>query len=134
MNDCHNKKCVNGMSSSNCIEYDENFTVENKIKTIDEKLITIDDLFKKSIDGKTLATGQDLIKTVQKLVDDSIKQKNNVLNTTESTSTNLFNNVDVSCLLGTECNTVLTQEEIIKLLVKEVCFLKSKLINIPTNY
>jgi len=129
MNSC-NEKCVNGITSANCVEYDATFTVKQKIVAIDDKLLSIDLLFTKSIDGKTLATGQDLIKTVQKLVDDNLKSKVAI----KATSQFDYSTIDLSCLTGETCNTVMSQEQIISLLIKEVCFLKGKLINISTNY
>jgi hypothetical protein len=132
MSNCNNDgKCINGIQPSHCIEYDENFSVKDKIKSIDEKLSIIDNLFNKTVDGKTLATGQDLTKTVQKLVDESIKKNNNVK---ETSSTLDYSKIDLSCLTGESCNAVMTNEEIISFLVKEVCFLKNKLMSISTNY
>jgi hypothetical protein len=131
MSNCNNGKCINGIQPSHCIEYDENFSVKDKIKSIDEKLLSIDNLFNKTVDGKTLATGQDLTKTIQKLVDESIKNKNIIK---DVSSTLDYSKIDLSCLTGESCNTVMTNEEIISLLIKEVCFLKNKLISISTNY
>ena len=120
--------CVDGYISADCIEYDESNTVMEKLISVDSILSVIDKKFNKTVDGKTLATGQDLIATIQVLVDRSIK--NDIV---EGISSNTFS-VDLACLLGDSCSTITTQEQLNVLLIKELCALKSKINSLQTNY
>ena len=120
--------CVDGYISANCIEYDESNTVSEKLISMDNILFSIDKKFNKTVDGKTLATGQDLLATVQVLVDRSIKG-----DSAEDIISNTFS-VDLSCLLGDSCTTITTQEQLNVLLIKEICALKAKINSLQTNY
>ena len=119
--------CSQGMSPSKCVEYNSEMSVYDALLKANEDVAIINDKFIKSIDGKTLGTGQDLIKTVQKLVDNQI-----LSSSVKSVSENI--NVELQCLTGDSCNTVITQAQLNAILIKEICYLKGVINNLQTNY
>lgn len=125
MNNC-SQGCSEGMSASKCVEYNNEQTVYDALIQANNDIATIYLKFNKSVDGKTLGTGQDLIATVQKLVDKEITSI--VSDNTDSIS------VDLLCLTGNNCNTVVTQDQLNAILIKEICYLKGVINTLQTNY
>lgn len=115
--------CNDGLSSSRCVEFDENYSVYDLLIKVQEQLNGFDAKFNKSVDGKTLASGTDLVNTVQKLVDVSISKTN--------VKESLTINVDLQCLMDS-CSTIINQAQLNNLLIKEMCFLKSELNNLKS--
>lgn len=107
--DCNN--CLGGMSSSKCVEFDSNYSVYEKLAELINKNKISEDKFTKSVDGKTLGTGQDLVATVQKLVDIEIAP-----NETHSLAPNKV--YDVSSI--SDVNTLLNQDDLNLLLIKTI--------------
>ena len=118
--------CSQGMSPSKCVEYNSELSVYDALVKVNADVAVINTKFFKSIDGKTLGTGQDLIKTVQKLVD------NQIAIPVKSISDNIT--VELQCLVGDTCNTVITQAQLNAILIKEMCYLKGVITNLQTNY
>lgn len=126
MSNC-SQGCAEGISPSKCVEYNSELTVYDALFKHDTDINNINLKFTKSVDGKTLGTGQDLIATVQKLVDKEI-----VNNVTVTKSDNI--NVDLQCLAGGCNGTTLTQAQLNAILIKEICYLKGVVNNLQTQY
>lgn len=107
--DCNN--CLGGMSSSKCVEFDSNYSVYDKLADLITKNKLNEDKFNKSIDGKTLGTGQDLLATVQKLVDIEIAPN-------ETHSLAPVKTYDVSSI--SEVTTLVNQDDLNLLLIKTI--------------
>lgn len=107
--------CLNGLQSSECIEYNEDLTVKESLTEIYKKLEDIDKKFYNTVDGKTLSTGSDLIKTLQKIIDIFINKNN---------KNTLYNVED----LLDDCNNSirLNQEELNSIFIQEIIKLKNK--------
>jgi len=127
MNNC-SQGCAGGITSSKCTEYNSEYSVYDAITKNNTDIANINLKFTKSVDGKTLGTGQDLIATVQKLVDKEIVTTNSNINTSNNIS------VDLQCLTGDSCSTVVTQAQLNALLIKEICYLKGVIKTLQTNY
>ena len=123
-----NQGCVEGMSSSKCVEYNADKTVEQELNDIELRLLEINKLFDKTIDGKTLGTGQNLLATVQKLVDKTITPSNtNVVSQSIS--------VDLQCLSDNSCtDSITTQDQFNALIVKNICSLLTRVNALQNQY
>jgi len=120
-----NPNCSKGLSSSKCVEYNEDKTVYDSLVEIETDIATINTKFSKGVDSKTLGVGQDLILTVQALVDKAI------VPTVVSESTNELD-INLQCLTNS-CNTSITQEQLFQILINEICLLKNEVNILKTN-
>lgn len=119
-----NSNCPKGLISSKCVEFNETKVVYDKLVDLENSINTINLKFTKGVDSKTLGVGQDLILTVQALVDRSIE--NNTVTTTPTTL-----DVNLQCL--TNSTTSLTQEQLFQLLINEICLLRNEVNTLKTN-
>lgn len=126
MNNC-SQGCADGISASKCVEYNDSFTVYDALVKTETDISNINLKFTKSVDGKTLGTGQDLIATVQKLVDNQITSVSN-------SSVSDYVSVDLQCLGAGSCDTIINQSQLNALLIKEICYLKGVINILQTNY
>lgn len=119
-----NSNCPKGLISSKCVEFNETKVVYDELVDLENSINTINLKFTKGVDSKTLGVGQDLILTVQALVDRSIQT-----NTVTTTPTTL--DVNLQCL--TNSTTSLTQEQLFQLLINEICLLRNEVNILKTN-
>lgn len=119
-----NSNCPKGLISSKCVEFNETKVVYDELVDLENSINTINLKFTKGVDSKTLGVGQDLILTVQALVDRSIE--NNTVITTPTTL-----DVNLQCL--TNSTTSLTQEQLFQLLINEICLLRNEVNTLKTN-
>lgn len=119
-----NSNCPKGLISSKCVEFNETKVVYAELVDLENSINTINLKFTKGVDSKTLGVGQDLILTVQALVDKSIE--NTVTNTESPTL-----DVNLQCLTNT--TTSLTQEQLFQLLINEICLLRNEVNILKTN-
>ena len=120
-----NSNCPKGLISSKCVEFNEDKVVYDELVDLENSIKTINLKFTKGVDSKTLGVGQDLILTVQALVDKSIQSTNT---TTESSTLN----VNLQCLTN-NTSTSLTQEQLFQLLINEICLLRNEVNTLKTN-
>ena len=120
-----NSNCPKGLISSKCVEFNEDKVVYDELVDLEDSIKTINLKFTKGVDSKTLGVGQDLILTVQALVDKSIQSTNT---TTESSTLN----VNLQCLTN-NTSTSLTQEQLFQLLINEICLLRNEVNTLKTN-
>lgn len=120
-----NSNCPKGLISSKCVEFNEDKVVYDELVDLEDSIKTINLKFTKGVDSKTLGVGQDLILTVQALVDRSIQSTNT---TTEDTTLN----VNLQCLTN-NTSTSLTQEQLFQLLINEICLLRNEVNTLKTN-
>lgn len=120
-----NSNCPKGLISSKCVEFNETKVVYDELVDLENSINTINLKFTKGVDSKTLGVGQDLILTVQTLVDRSIQNDNN----TSTVSSTL--DVNLQCL--TNNTTSLTQEQLFQILINEICLLRNEVNILKTN-
>lgn len=119
-----NSNCPKGLISSKCVEFNETKVVYDELVDLENSINTINLKFTKGVDSKTLGVGQDLILTVQALVDRSIQT--NAVTTTPTT-------LDVNLQCITNSTTSLTQEQLFQLLINEICLLRNEVNILKTN-
>lgn len=120
-----NSNCPKGLISSKCVEFNEDKVVYDELVDLENSIKTINLKFTKGVDSKTLGVGQDLILTVQALVDRSIE--NTIVNNASSTL-----DVNLQCLTN-NTSTSLTQEQLFQLLINEICLLRNEVNTLKTN-
>lgn len=121
-----NQNCHEGLSSSKCVEFDENYTVYEKLSNVQVQLDSINKLFTKTVDSKTLGVGQDLLKTVQALVD------NMLLNQSQQTNTNTTLSVNLGCLTGITCDSEVSQDQLNQIVINSLCQLQNEINQLKT--
>ena len=121
-----NQNCHEGLSSSKCVEFDENYTVYEKLSNVQVQLDSINKLFTKTVDSKTLGVGQDLLKTVQALVD------NMLLNQSQQTNTSTTLNVNLGCLTGITCDSEVSQDQLNQIVINSLCQLQNEINQLKT--
>lgn len=119
-----NSNCPKGLISSKCVEFNETKVVYDELVDLENSINAINLKFTKGVDSKTLGVGQDLILTVQALVDRSIQ--GTVISPTSPTL-----DVNLQCL--TNNTTSLTQEQLFQLLINEICLLRNEVNILKTN-
>ena len=120
-----NSNCPKGLISSKCVEFNEDKVVYDELVDLENSIKTINLKFTKGVDSKTLGVGQDLILTVQALVDRSIE--NTIVNNVSPTL-----DVNLQCLTN-NTSTSLTQEQLCQLLINEICLLRNEVNTLKTN-
>lgn len=122
-----NQNCHNGISSSKCVEFNESHTVYEELVDILSRVESLENKFNKGVDSKTLGVGTNLILAVQKLIDNNISTSN-----TNSVSTSSIN-IDMSCLSGNTCNTIVTsQEQFNQIILNTMCSLINEVNSLKT--
>jgi hypothetical protein len=119
-----NSNCPKGLISSKCVEFNETKVVYDELVELENSINTINLKFTKGVDSKTLGVGQDLILTVQALVDRNIQT---------NTVTTALSTLDVNLQCLTNSTTSLTQEQLFQLLINEICLLRNEVNILKTN-
>lgn len=116
------------ISSSKCVEFDANYNVYEKLIYLANKVKENEDKLSNKVDSKTLGVGNDLVATVQKLVDLQ-------LNTNNINASNKVFTYDVSSI--SEIVERINQEDLNLLLINKIYRLEQdiqKLITYNNNY